>query len=99
MILVRAVGLREAADIERIEGFRVNPDGAGYEVGKWFATPFPDAVRWGRAMQRFSDPRPFRVASVRISANLSRTFDYHERWDGSAQPISCRLIGFQRSVL
>jgi hypothetical protein len=74
------VGLNEARDIEEFGGFRTGSL-RGYEGGKWFATAFEDAVRWGHAFQRFPHPRPFRIAQVWVAfAHLSQ-FVYHERWD------------------
>jgi hypothetical protein len=54
---------------------------SGYEGGKWFASSYADAVRWGQAMQRFTHPRPFRVAAIDLSATLCDQIEFHEQWD------------------
>lgn len=79
-LLVRAVGLNEVQDILEFGGFRCRP-GYGYDGGKWFATSFEDAVRWGREFQRFSLKRPFRVAAARLPGDYLADVEYHERWD------------------
>jgi hypothetical protein len=53
----------------------------GYVGGKWFATSFEDAVRWGRALQRLLRPRPFRVAFVAVPATLLDEFASRVRLD------------------
>jgi len=78
--LYRAVGLNEAQDIEEHAGFRVNSS-VGLEHGKWFATSFDDAVRWGRAMQRFPRPRPFRIAAVVVPTSLLGGLDFRSSLD------------------
>ncbi|MGH2559439.1 MAG: hypothetical protein ACRDJH_10275 [Thermomicrobiales bacterium] len=74
------MGLNEARAILEIGGFRCRP-GYGYDDGKWFAASFEDAVRWGRAFQRFSLTRPFRVAAAWLPRNYLAEVEFHERWD------------------
>ena len=78
--LHRAVGLNEVRDIEEHGGFRVNSR-VGYEGGKWFAAQFDDAVRWGRALQRFPAPRPFRIVAIRVPRDLPSDIEFHPRWN------------------
>lgn len=75
------MGVDEADDVIEFGGFRVMPE-VGYEWGKWFATSFENAVRWGRACQRFPQPQPFHVAAVRLPLALLDEFEFHARWDG-----------------
>ena len=72
--------MNEARDIEPVTGFRLDPR-SGYQDGKWFAARFDDAVRWGRAMQRFPAPRPFRIAVAFVPETVATTFAFHESWD------------------
>jgi hypothetical protein len=74
------VGLNEAEDLETVNRFRLHRS-SGFVMGKWFATTFDDAVGWGRQMQRFSFPRPFRIAMVRLPANILAEFAFYERYD------------------
>ena len=78
--LYRAVDPREAQDIEEFGGFRLHSS-FGYEGGKWFAARFEVAVRWGRAMQRFPRPQPFRVVAVSLLAALCGGIVFHDLWD------------------
>ena len=50
-------------------------------MGKWFATTFEDAVRWGRKMQQFLNPRPFRIAAARLPRSILPQFVFYERHD------------------
>jgi hypothetical protein len=78
--LYRIVGLNEAKDIEESGGFRFHS--AAFEKGKWFATTFEDAVRWGYRMPPISQPRFFCIASVRIATTLLTRFGFFPRLDG-----------------
>ena len=81
-LLYRAVGLNEAADIERFGGFRAMPR-AGFQEGKWFAPRYDDAVRWGKAMQRLDGPaaHPFRVAEAMVPQSLIVTLEFRPQLD------------------
>jgi hypothetical protein len=79
--LYRCVGLNEAHDIEEYGGFRSH-SAAAFEAGKWFATTYENAVRWGRRMPPINRPRSFRIASIRVSASILATLDFHDRLDG-----------------
>jgi hypothetical protein len=75
------VGLNEASDISAIGAFRL-PGVWAFEGGKWFAATFEDALRWGRAMQRFTMPQPFRIAALMIPSPMLDDIEFHPRWDG-----------------
>jgi hypothetical protein len=79
--LFRAVGLNAANDLESVNRFRLHR-APGFVAGKWFATTQADALRWGRKMQDFSDPRPFRIASVLIPHSVLADIDFVDRLDG-----------------
>ena len=81
--IYRAVGLNEAVDVERVGGFRPKP-GADFEAGKWFATTYADAVRWGEAMQVLDGlaARPFRVAEAMVSGPFIVMLAFWARHDG-----------------
>lgn len=53
----------------------------GYEGGKSFASSYEDAVRWGRAMQRVPQARPFRIAAIGLPEALRKEVEFHARWD------------------
>lgn len=80
MTLYRVVGLNEARDIELTGGFRLYPS-QSFEGGKWFAASCDDAVRWGRAIQRFPSPRPFRIAALSVPLEALAGIEYHRQWD------------------
>jgi hypothetical protein len=71
----------EAVDVVASGGFRILAN-AGYEGGKWFAASFADAVRWGRAFQRFPRPEPFQVVTVVFPRAMLGSMRFHARWDG-----------------
>lgn len=88
--LFRAVGLDEADDIRTFGGFRVGP-GAAFVEGKWFATSFADAVRWGQRMPPVAAIRPFLVAEVRVPSRLVDACLRLPRLDGVGPAVFVRL--------
>lgn len=76
-----AAELNEAGDSEQVHRFRIQSV-PGFVLGKWFATSIEDAVAWGRAMQAFSHPRPFRVAVESVDASALTQFRYYSTLDG-----------------
>lgn len=88
--LYRAVGLNEAADIERHSGFRPHPSGLSLEV-KWFAMSLADAVAFGRLMQRkLPHPRPFVVAAVELPPATLPSLHYTPSLDGIGPAYAVR---------
>ena len=79
--LFRAVGLNEAADIQRFGGFRQHPGGRSME-DKWFATSHEDAVEFGRLIQReLPGPLPFVVVEVEVPKLFLASLHHHPRLD------------------
>jgi hypothetical protein len=80
IVLYRAVGRDEAADIET-HGFRLGPNTM---LGKWFATTHEHAVRWGAEVPRSPTPttEPYVIVSVRIPVEAVADAYYNPMLDG-----------------
>jgi hypothetical protein len=93
----RAVDLDELADIEKSGIFRVNPD-KGYESGKWFATTFKDAEKWGNLF--YKDSSKFTVVQAQIPRSALEGSFYLQSLDGigPAYCLSTDLLNFMNII-